>query len=510
MGFETTDVNPTDQDFNQNSRTSSRKRRLRRCRSAPRDGDCVYNNDTKIDEPPSSPSNIPVFNDLNPSLKRVIMFLGLYLTIGTLCFYLVRNQISGHKTNGVLDAVYFCIVTMTTVGYGDLVPNSYTSRLLACAFVFSGMVLVGHLLSRAADYLVEKQESLLVRAFHLRQIFGPTDILKELRTNKLRRKCYVTFFVLVFLFLVGTFFLVTVEKMPVLQAFYCVCSTVTTLGYGDKSFSSGTGRLFAVFWILTSTICLAQFFLYVVELRADTKQRALVKWVLTRRITNNDLEAADLDEDGIVGAAEFVVYKLKEMGKIDEKDVDGIMEEFEQLDDDESGTLTTSDIVLAQTTSQISSSGSPLFTRSDLVAADIDGDGVVGVAEFIVYRLKQMDKIDQKDIIGITKEFQQLDYDESRTLTNSDIDLAQIQSSASPLFTKNDLEAADLDGDGVVGAAEFLVYRLKQMEKIDQEDMIRIMEEFEKLDHDESGALTSSDIDLAQKTTLSSSSSFKD
>lgn len=341
------------QDFNLNSRTSSsRKRRLRRSRSAPR-CDCMYNDDVKIDEPPPHPSKIPMFSDLNPNLRRVIMFLALYLTIGTLCFYLVRDQISGHKTSGVVDALYFCIVTMTTVGYGDLVPNSSASRLLACAFVFSGMVLVGHLLSRAADYLVEKQEALLVRAFHLRQSFGPTDILKELHTNKLRYKCYATCLVLVVLFIVGTIFLVMVEKMPVISAFYCVCSTVTTLGYGDKSFNSEAGRLFAVFWILTSSICLAQFFLYVAELNTENKQRALVKWVLTRRITNNDLEAADLDEDGVVGAAEFIVYKLKEMGKIDEKDISGIMDEFEQLDYDESGTLTTSDIVLAQTTSQI-------------------------------------------------------------------------------------------------------------------------------------------------------------
>ena len=47
-------------------------------------------------------------------------------------------------------------------------------------------------------------------------------------------------------------------------------------------------------------------------------------------------------------AAEFIVYKLKEMGKIDEKDISGIMEEFENLDYDESGNLTNSDIVLAQ------------------------------------------------------------------------------------------------------------------------------------------------------------------
>ncbi|KAJ4872056.1 Two-pore potassium channel 1 [Raphanus sativus] len=111
------------------------------------------------------------------------------------------------------------------------------------------------------------------------------------------------------------------------------------------------GRLFAVFWILTSTICLAQFLLYVAELNAETKQRELVKWVLTRRITNNDLEAADLDGDGVIVAAEFILYKLKEMGKIDEEDIDGILQEFEQLDYDDSGTLTNSDLILAQTTS---------------------------------------------------------------------------------------------------------------------------------------------------------------
>ncbi|CAA7045697.1 unnamed protein product [Microthlaspi erraticum] len=348
---------PMDQDLNQNSRTtsSSSKRRLRRSRSAPRGGDSSYNDDDiKTDEPPLHvPNNIPLLRDLNPNLRRMIMFLVLYISIGTLCFYLVRDQISGHKTNGVLDSIYFCIVTMTTVGYGDLVPNSSASRLLACAFVFSGMVLMSSILSRAADYLVEKQETLLVKALHLRQTSTPTDILKELDTNKLRHKCYVTFFVLVVLFLVGMIFLVVVEKMEVILAFYCVCSTVTTLGYGDKSFSSGMGRLFGVVWILMSTICLARFFFYLVELRAETKQKAIVKWVLTRKLTNNDLEAADLDEDGNVGAAEFIVYKLKEMGKVDENDIGGIMAEFEKLDYDESRTLTTSDMVLAQTTSQI-------------------------------------------------------------------------------------------------------------------------------------------------------------
>lgn len=44
-------------------------------------------------------------------------------------------------------------------------------------------------------------------------------------------------------------------------------------------------------------------------------------------------------------AAEFVVYKLQEMGKISQEDVTAILERFQNLDVDQSGTLTTSDIV---------------------------------------------------------------------------------------------------------------------------------------------------------------------
>lgn len=46
-------------------------------------------------------------------------------------------------------------------------------------------------------------------------------------------------------------------------------------------------------------------------------------------------------------AAEFVIYKLKELGKIDQEDVRDIVKEFCALDYDESGTLNLSDIHIA-------------------------------------------------------------------------------------------------------------------------------------------------------------------
>eukprot|EP00262_Sarcandra_glabra_P006137 TRINITY_DN18244_c0_g1_i1.p1 TRINITY_DN18244_c0_g1~~TRINITY_DN18244_c0_g1_i1.p1 ORF type:complete len:353 (-),score=51.23 TRINITY_DN18244_c0_g1_i1:191-1249(-) len=322
---------------------STNKSRFRRCRSA-----------SSVNFLPEKkggglgPVSGSILGKFRPNFGQVIVFLIIYLGIGTLCFFMVGNQIEGKKTTGVLDALYFCIVTMTTVGYGDLVPNSIPAKLLACAFVFTGMALIGLFLSSAADYLVEKQEILLVKALHMRDDCGQIEIMKEVEANRVKYKLITTATLLLVLIITGTAFLSVIEKLDVVDAFYCVCSTITTLGYGDKSFSTKGGRVFAVFWILTSTICVAQFFLYLAELFTERRQQSLAKWVLTRRMTPVDLEAADIDDDGVVRSADFIIFKLKEMGKISQEDIALVMEEFEALDVDQSGSLTASDLALAQ------------------------------------------------------------------------------------------------------------------------------------------------------------------
>ncbi|KAK4852051.1 hypothetical protein QYF36_020678 [Acer negundo] len=322
-----------------------KRRGFRRCKSAPLVVPDMDGNNEKLPRPES------YFGMLHSHFKWVPVCLAVYLSLGTICFSLVDKQIKGKKTNPILDSLYFCIVTMTTVGYGDLVPYSNLSKLLACAYVFSGMALGGLIVSKGVDYLVEKQEILLVKAIHMNQKVGPSDILKEIETNRVRYKLFVVSILLSVLFLIGIIVLIFVEEMSFVDAFYCVCSTVTTLGYGDQSFSSKLGRIFAIFWILTSTGCLAQFFLYIGQLNAQKRQRALVQRVLTRKTTNVDLEAADMDDDGVVNATEFVIYKLKEMGKINQEDINEVLNEFEELDVDQSGTLSISDINLVQSSS---------------------------------------------------------------------------------------------------------------------------------------------------------------
>ena len=225
------------------------------------------------------------YSDNFKSKRLVLFFLSAYLGLGTLAFYLIRHQIKGIETNGFLDALYFCVVTMTTVGYGDLVPNSKLAKLLACFYVFTGMALVGMIMGKAADYFLEKQEILFVKTIiHVGENMGPSELLEEVEAHKVKYKFYLASAVLIMLIIVGTVFLCLVENLEFVDAFYCVCSTITTLGYGDKSFSTSIGRGFAVLWILSSTICLAQFFYYLAELYTDGRHKSLINTILSRQL----------------------------------------------------------------------------------------------------------------------------------------------------------------------------------------------------------------------------------
>ena len=44
--------------------------------------------------------------------------------------------------HGIGDALYFSVVTMATVGYGDIVPVGHAARLLSVLEILSGVLLL--------------------------------------------------------------------------------------------------------------------------------------------------------------------------------------------------------------------------------------------------------------------------------------------------------------------------------------------------------------------------------
>jgi len=57
------------------------------------------------------------------TLVKALIGLVLYLLVGIICFSLLQEELHGATTTTFVDAMYFAIVTTTTVGYRELVPG---------------------------------------------------------------------------------------------------------------------------------------------------------------------------------------------------------------------------------------------------------------------------------------------------------------------------------------------------------------------------------------------------
>lgn len=69
---------------------------------------------------------------VEPAGRGLILLAAVILAIGTV-FYMVVEGWS------VVDALYFTVVTLTTIGYGDLHPTTDLSKLFTIFFVFAGV-----------------------------------------------------------------------------------------------------------------------------------------------------------------------------------------------------------------------------------------------------------------------------------------------------------------------------------------------------------------------------------
>ncbi|WP_205999017.1 potassium channel family protein [Paraburkholderia sp. Ac-20342] len=94
-----------------------------------------------------------------------LFFLALaVLTSATVYFYVASPHghgiVTSNGTNdgSLLDALYFTIVTFTTLGYGDLVPHGF-GRVICAMVVFSGLSLVALFVGKVAS---ERQYSMLL------------------------------------------------------------------------------------------------------------------------------------------------------------------------------------------------------------------------------------------------------------------------------------------------------------------------------------------------------------
>jgi voltage-gated potassium channel len=73
---------------------------------------------------------------------HLIIAAGLVILVGTIVEYNIESKVPNSEIKTYLDSLWWCVSTVTTVGYGDIVPVSNLGRIVAIFYMFFGISMV--------------------------------------------------------------------------------------------------------------------------------------------------------------------------------------------------------------------------------------------------------------------------------------------------------------------------------------------------------------------------------
>ncbi len=249
----------------------------------------------------------------------------------------------------VHDAAYFCVVTLTTVGYGDLSPTNTVSKLFVIYYVIVSIAIVSSYVAYFIGLFIDQQEELLLArtVAHQEEINNlqaqdsGSRVLLATESLDVADYTSMAFSVSFLSFVVGvgcTIFHV-MEKMTFLDAFYATVISATTVGFGDLRPTHPNTKLAMTVWLVFSTIAVAKVVGDFTDARVKAKQRAVTRRILTAQMDQASLQMLDDDRDGKVEWGEFLSAMLVSCGKIDQKELETFRLRFNELDLDKNGQL---------------------------------------------------------------------------------------------------------------------------------------------------------------------------
>ncbi|WP_405279771.1 ion channel [Methanobrevibacter sp.] len=108
----------------------------------------------------------------------VVIFTFLYLFFGS--------------SNSLFESFYFVVVTLTTVGYGDIVPKTFNERIITLLLIIVGIFVVSTITAALSSYLtdrlMEKEEGNIVGNLRLSVEENSQNIMDELKIIRQENK----------------------------------------------------------------------------------------------------------------------------------------------------------------------------------------------------------------------------------------------------------------------------------------------------------------------------------
>jgi voltage-gated potassium channel len=106
------------------------------------------------------------------SREDSVIFVRILFTLFTIIFvysgliYQVEHPVNAQEFSTFLDAIYFSVATMTTVGFGDITPVSEMGQLLTVLMILTGIALIPWQLGDLIKQLVKTSKQVDIRCTH--------------------------------------------------------------------------------------------------------------------------------------------------------------------------------------------------------------------------------------------------------------------------------------------------------------------------------------------------------
>jgi len=236
----------------------------------------------------------------------------------------------------ILDSIYFSIVTLTTVGYGDLAPQTDTGRIFGFFYVLFGLGVVFNIIRKAIDGVTESLRQKTNNIFEHEA--GDANIYLEYISKVTLWTAVIIGFVVG-----GGAIYALLEGWTMLEGTWWAFITTLTVGFGDLEIETDAAKIFTIVYILITVITVATAVGKISNARAELAQEAKRRALLNTGL--NGALIAGLDEDGDgVDRYEFVIGMLKILDVITEDQVTPWSRRFDALDADGSGKLDREDL----------------------------------------------------------------------------------------------------------------------------------------------------------------------